>query len=333
MQSEPQSPPIAMITGVTGQDGCYLAAHLIKHGYKIVGTTRQISTDRLWGLKQLGICNKITLESLCLDSVEQIEKLIDDYTPTMIFHLAGQSSPHLSFSLPKETFESIAGSTQRLLEALQKATTPSRLFVAGSCAMFGNSHQQPVTCRSRCHPSNPYAVAKEVAFRTVRDFRDRHGLFACTGVLFNHESPLRPKHFVTQKIIAGACSIKIGQQKNLHLGDLSIKRDWGWAPEYVVAMNKMLTRKQPEDFLIATGKQTPLHEFVSKTFEAVGLPWQKYVFYDDQFVRSNDGCYPLASVRETTENLGWTATVQLPELIQNMISAYQKNDETNHLTF
>ena len=123
MQSEPQSPPIAMITGVTGQDGCYLAAHLMKHGYKIVGTTRQISTNRLWGLKQLGICNKIILESLCLDSVEQIEKLIDDYTPTMIFHLAGQSSPHLSFSLPKETFESIAGSTRRLLEAMPVSYT------------------------------------------------------------------------------------------------------------------------------------------------------------------------------------------------------------------
>ena len=321
-----------MITGVTGQDGCYLAAHLIQHGYKIVGTTRHISTNRLWGLKQLGICNKITLEASCLDNVEQIEKLIDDYKPGMIFHLAGQSSPRLSFGLAKETFESIAGSTQRLLEALQKATTPSRIFVAGSCEMFGSSHQQPVTCKSRCNPSNPYAVAKELAFRTVRDFRDRHGLFACTGVLFNHESPLRPKHFVTQKVIAGACSIACGQQKDLHLGNLSIERDWGWAPEYVVAMNKMLAREQPEDFLLATGTRTPLHTFVSKTFEAVGLSWQDYVFYDKQFVRSNDGCHPLASVHETTENLGWTAAVQIPELIQNMICAHQKRVDQTHLT-
>ena len=321
-----------MITGVTGQDGCYLAAHLIKHGYRIVGTTRQISTSRLWGLEQLGICNKITLEALCLNSVEQIEKLIDDYKPAMIFHLAGQSSPRLSFNLPKETFESIAGSTRRLLEAMQKATTPSRLFVAGSCEMFGSSHQHSVTCESRCHPSNPYAVAKELAFRAVRDFRDQHGLFACTGVLFNHESPLRPKHFVTQKIIAGACSIARGQQKDLHLGDLSIKRDWGWAPEYVVAMNKMLARERPEDFLLATGTQTPLHEFVSKTFEAVGLSWQDYVFHDKEFMRPNDSCHPLASVKETTENLGWTATVQIAELIRNMIRAHQKNDKVTHST-
>ena len=153
-----------MITGITGQDGCYLAAHLIKYGYKIVGTTRQISTDRLWGLNQLGICNKITLESLCLDNVEQIEKLIDDYKPTTIFHLAGQSSPRLSFSLPKETFESIAGSTQRLLEALQKATTPSRLFVAGSCEMFGSSHQQPVTCRVPMSSIKPVCCRKRSGF-------------------------------------------------------------------------------------------------------------------------------------------------------------------------
>ena len=231
MHNESRNPPTAMITGITGQDGCYLAAHLIEHGYRIVGTTRQISASRLWGLKELGICNKITLKSLCLNNVQKIEKLIDDYKPTMIFHLAGQSSPHLSFDFPKETFQSIAGSTQRLLEAIQKATTPSRLFVAGSCDMFGSSHQQPVTCKSRCYPLTPYAVAKEMAFRTVRKYRDHHGLFACTGILFNHESPLRPKHFVTQKIIAGACSIKNGQQKNLLLGDLSIKRDWGWAPE------------------------------------------------------------------------------------------------------
>ena len=319
-----------MITGITGQDGCYLAAHLINHGCRVVGTTRQVSPRRLTGLQQLGIYDVVTLEMNSLDNVQSIEKLIDDYHPEMIFHLSGQSSPHLSFDQPKETFESIAGSTQRLLQAMLRATLPSRLFVAGSCEMFGNSHQQPVTCESRCDPINPYAVAKESAFRSVRDYRERHGVFACTGVLFNHESPLRPKHFVTQKIIAGACSIAQGRQKNLHLGNLSIERDWGWAPEYVVAMEKMLSREQPEDFILATGKHTSLHVFVSEAFEAVGLSWQDYVIHDKQFVGLQESYHPHALVNETTERLGWTATIQIPELVQRLIDARKTLDKANY---
>ena len=330
MQKLPQSRPTAMITGITGQDGCYLAAHLIKHGYRIVGTSRKLSSRRLTGLQQLGICETVTLETVSLNNVESIEKLIDDYQPEMIFHLSGQSSPRLSFDQPEETFESIAGSTQRLLQAMHRATLPSRLFVAGSCEMFGNSHQQPVTCESRCNPINPYAAAKESAFRSVLDYRERHGLFACTGVLFNHESPLRPEHFVTQRIIAGVCSISRGRQKDLHLGDLSSERDWGWAPEYVVAMEKMLSREQPEDFILATGKHTPLHVFVSKAFEAVGLSWDDYVVRDKQFVGSQDSCHPQASVNKTTDRLGWTATVQMPELVQRLIKARKKLDEANY---
>lgn len=319
-----------MITGITGQDGCYLAAHLINHGCRVVGTTRQVSPRRLTGLQQLGIYDVVTLETNSLDNVHSIEKLIDDYHPEMIFHLSGQSSPYLSFDQPKETFESIAGSTQRLLQAMHRATLPSRLFVAGSCEMFGNSHQQPVTCESRCDPINPYAVAKESAFRSVRDYRERHGVFACTGVLFNHESPLRPKHFVTQKIIAGACSIAQGRQKNLHLGNLSIERDWGWAPEYVVAMEKMLSREQPEDFILATGKHTSLRVFVSAAFEAVGLSWEDYVVHDKQFVRLQESYHPHALVNETTERLGWTATIQIPELVQRLIDARKTLDKANY---
>ena len=330
MKRSPQSPATAMITGITGQDGCYLAAHLINNGYRVIGTTRQISPRRLTGLQQLGICDAIELETDSLDNVESIEKLIDDYCPVMIFHLSGQSSPRLSFNQPEETFESIAGSTRRLLQAMHRATLPSRLFVAGSCEMFGNSHQQPVTCESRCDPINPYAAAKESAFQSVRDYRERHGLFACTGVLFNHESPLRPKHFVTQKIIAGACSIAQGRRKDLHLGNLSIERDWGWAPEYVVAMEKMLSREQPEDFILATGKHTPLRVFVSAAFEAVGLSWEDYVVHDKQLVQLQDSSHPHASVNETTERLGWTATIQIPKLVQRLIEAHKKLDKANY---
>ena len=326
----PKNHPAAIITGITGQDGCYLAAHLIERGYRIVGTTRRASSSRLYGLKRLGIDDSVTLESLSLDNVEQIEKLIDNYQPRMIFHLSGQSSPRLSFDQPKETFESVSGSTQRLLQAIQRATAQPRLFVAGSCEMFGNSHQRPVTCESRCDPKNPYAAAKESAFRSVQDYREKYGLFACTGVLFNHESPLRPERFVTQKIIAGACSIARGRQKDLHLGNLSIERDWGWAPEYVVAMEKMLSREQPEDFILATGKQTSLHVFVSRAFEAVGLSWKDYVVHDKQFVRLQDSCHPHASVSETTDRLGWSATIQMPEIVKRLIEARKKLDKANY---
>lgn len=160
----PKNHPAAIITGITGQDGCYLADHLIKRGYRVIGITRKASSSRRYGLKRLGIDNSVTLESLSLDNVEQVEKLIDDYQPKMIFHLSGQSSPRLSFDQPKETFESISGSTQRLLQAIQRATTHPRLFVAGSCEMFGNSHQRPVTCESRCDPKKSVCCCERVCF-------------------------------------------------------------------------------------------------------------------------------------------------------------------------
>lgn len=316
----------ALICGITGQDGCYLAAHLLGLGYRVVGTSRDATPARLGGLRQLGIDQQVVIEPASLAEAEPLVNLIERERPDVIYHLAGQSSVAVSFDKPAETFESIATSTLHLLEAIRTAAVPPRLFVAGSSEIFGTRQTTPVTCCSPLDPQNPYAVAKTTAFRIVQQYRREHGLFACTGVLFNHESPLRPARFVTQKIVAGACEIAAGRQQELRLGDLSMERDWGWAPEYVVAMEQMLTRDTPEDFILATGRSHRLQDFVAAAFRSVGLDWQDYVVQDEQFVRPHDGSHPLASVAETTERLGWTATVQLSELVRRMVAARQSDE-------
>ncbi len=319
----------ALICGITGQDGCYLAAHLLGLGYRVVGTSRDAAPARQTGLRRLGIDRQVVIEPASLAEADPLARLIDSERPEVIYHLAGQSSVAMSFDRPAETFESIATSTLLLLEAVRTATTPPRLFVAGSSEIFGTRQTAPVTCRSRLDPRNPYALAKTTAFRIVQQYRREHGLFACTGVLFNHESPLRPERFVTQKIVAGACAIAAGRQQELRLGDLSMQRDWGWAPEYVVAMQQMLSRDTPEDFILATGRPHRLEEFVAAAFAAVGLDWWDHVVRDKRFVRPHDGSHPLASVTETTERLGWTATVQLPDLVRRMVAARQSDDATS----
>lgn len=311
----------ALICGITGQDGCYLAAHLLGRGYRVVGTSREATPKRLAGLRRLGIDQQVAVETTSLASVDPLAALIAREQPGQIYHLAGQSSVAVSFDRPAETFESIASSTLHLLEAARTAAVPPRLFVAGSSEVFGTRQIAPVNCRSRLDPQNPYALAKTTAFRIVQQYRRDHGLFACTGVLFNHESPLRHERFVTQKIVAGALAIAADQQQELRLGDLAMQRDWGWAPEYVVAMEQMLTRDTPEDFIIATGRPHRLEDFVAAAFTAVGLDWRNHVVRDERFVRPHDGSHPLASVTETTERLGWTANVQLPELVERMVAA------------
>ena len=323
-------PRTVLICGITGQDGCYLAAHLLRLGYHVVGTSRTATTDRLTGLRQLGIDQQVRLEAITLNAVEPVTALIDRVQPQAIFHLAGQSSVALSLEKPAATFTSIATSTLMLLEAMRTVNRSARLFVAGSSEIFGRSQTKPVTCQSRLDPQNPYALAKTTAFRIVQHYRREHGLFACTGVLFNHESPLRSAEFVTRKIVVAACEIAAGRQQELRLGDLSIERDWGWAPEFVVAMEKMVARDTPEDFIIATGFPARLEDFVAKAFAAVGLDWRHYVMRDERFVRPNDGHHPVASTAETTTNLGWTATTRMPEVVERLVAAQLATEPARH---
>ena len=322
--------PTALICGITGQDGCYLAAHLLKRGYNVVGTSRTATNDRLSGLRQLGIDKQVRIAAISLTDAKQITTLIERVQPEFIFHLAGQSSVAMSFEKPDEAFTSIATSTHTLLEAIRTVRQSARLFVAGSSEIFGRSQIEPVTCQSRLDPQNPYAISKTTAFRMVQHYRDEHGLFACTGVLFNHESPLRPEQFVAQKIVNAACDIAAGRQQELRLGDLSIERDWGWAPEFVLAMEKMLTRDNPEDFIIATGFPARLDDFVARAFAAVGIDWRNHVIRDESFVRPNDGHHPLASTAETHGSLGWAATIFMPEVVNKLVLARLASKPARH---
>ena len=314
---------LALVTGITGQDGYYLASHLANLGYLVVGTSR--SSNSHPRLEKLIDSKSLVLEKLDLLDVNAVQCVINKYKPKSIFHLAGQSSVGMSFEDPEGTFSSIVTTTRNLLDAIRQQSPRSRIFIAGSSEIFGINQKEPVTCSTSTNPQNPYGTAKADAFHLVRDFRKVHSIYACTGVLFSHESPLRPQHFVSQKIIRGACAIAKGEQDKLHLGNLSTKRDWGWAPEYVKAMEKMLIVEEPRDFILATGKLNQLEAFVAQAFAAVGLDWQKYVVIDEQLFRPNDGSHPLADTKDATQYLGWTATTTMTGVVKNMVDACQSH--------
>ncbi len=313
---------LALVTGITGQDAYYLASHLINRGYKVIGTSRSLGNSSR--LQELIDTKSLVIEKLDLLDTNAVKTTINKYKPEVIFHLAGQSSVANSFDDPEGTFLSIVNTTYHLLEAVREISTTSRIFFAGSSEVFGGNQKQPVNCSTPANPQNPYAMAKAVALNLVQKFRSSYGIYACTGLLFSHESPLRSERFVSQKIIAGACAIAHGQQDKLHLGDLSLQRDWGWAPEYVEAMAKMLMLEEPNDFIIATGQMNRLEEFVAQAFSEVGLDWKKCVVIDKQFFRPSEGCHPSADVTYTTQRLGWTARTTMHGVVQKMVDACQK---------
>ena len=312
---------IALVTGITGQDAYYLASHLINSGYKVIGTSRSVVNSSR--LQELIDTKSLSIEKLDLLDAKAVKTTITKYKPEHIFHLAGQSSVANSFDDPGGTFLSIVNTTYHLLEAVRQTSATSRIFFAGSSEVFGGNQKQPVTCSTPTDPQNPYAMAKAVALNLVQKFRTIYGIYACTGVLFSHESPLRSERFVSQKIIAGACAIANGEQDKLHLGNLSLQRDWGWAPEYVEAMAKMLRLEEPNDFIIATGQMNRIEEFVAQAFSEVGLDWEKYVVLDKQFFRPNEGLHPIADTADTTQHLGWTATTTMRGVVQKMVDACQ----------
>jgi GDPmannose 4,6-dehydratase len=320
----PSSPPAgrtAVICGVGGQDGGYLAAHLLSLGYTVVGTSRDAQANGFTGLERLGIRDRVILESMSLVDVRSIMQAIDRHQPDEIYNLAGQTSVGLSFSQPVETFESIAVGTINLLEAIRMLGRRTRLYNAGSSEMFGNMTDQAADERTVLRPCSPYGIAKATSFWQVAQYRQAHGIQACTGILFNHESPLRPERFVTQKIIAAACRIAAGSAESLTLGDLSVQRDWGWAPEYVVAMHRMLQLDYCDDFVIATGHTASLEDFVATAFAAVGLDWQEHVRHDPALARPNEIRCGRADPSRAAAELGWRARHTMPDVVRLMVAA------------
>ena len=312
----------ALITGIGGQDGAYLAQHLLSLGYRVYGTSRDAEASRFLGLQTLGIRDQVTVMSMSPVDFRSTMQAVTKVCPDEIYNLAGQSSVRMSFDQPVETFESIVIGVVNLLEAIRILRTPTRLYNAGSSEMYGNTGDAPATEDTVFRPRSPYGIAKATSFWQVAQYRDAYGLHACTGILFNHESPLRPERFVTQKIVAAACRIAAGEQSTLHLGDLSVQRDWGWAPEYVVAMHRMLEHKHPIDLVIATGHTSTLKEFVRETFAAVDLDWSRHVEHDPTLLRPSEITCGRADPSLAREMIGWVAKQRMPGIARLLVQAY-----------
>ena len=312
----------ALICGISGQDGSYLAKLLLEKGYIVCGTSRDAQVSSFRNLLRLGIREKVKYESLVPTDFRSVLQVISKVQPDEIYNLAGQTSVGLSFEQPVETLESIATGTLNFLEAIRFIGAPIKFYNAGSSECFGDIGDHPADENTPFRPRSPYAVAKSTAFWQVANYREAYDIFACSGILFNHESPLRPTRFVTQKIIAAACAIARGSREKLRLGNIAVKRDWGWAPEYVEAMYFMLQQDQPDDYVIATGQSYALEEFIIQAFHCVGLNWQDHVVTDNSLLRPTDLAVSKGNPTKAKEQLGWQAQYKMPDVVRMMIEAF-----------
>lgn len=308
----------ALICGVNGQDGSYLAELLLEKGYEVWGTSRDAQASSLNNLQTLGVVDRVKLLSMAPNDFRSVLTAVEQSDPDEIYYLSGQSSVGLSFEQPAETLESIIIGVLNLLEVIRLRKKSVRLYNAGSSECFGDTGEIAADELTPFYPRSPYAVAKASAHWLVTNYRESYGLYACNGILFNHESPLRPKRFVTQKIIQAAKRIAQGSDERLVLGRLDIWRDWGWAPEYVDAMWRMLQQDKPKDFVIATGESNTLADFVTVAFEVNGLDWQKHVDISQAFYRPTDIDRSLGNPSKAAEVLGWYTSYKMRDVIKMM---------------
>jgi GDPmannose 4,6-dehydratase len=311
----------ALICGISGQDGSYLAELLLSRGYEIWGSSRDAELTTFENLHRLGIFNQVRLVSLNLRDTGSVIGLLRRIRPDEVYSLAGQSSVGLSFAQPVETIESVALGTLTLLEAIRLSELDTRVYNAGSTECFGDTGDSVANELTQFHPRSPYAVAKASAYWAVANYREAYGMFACTGILSNHDSPLRPRRFVTRKIIQAAASIAAGHSVKLTLGNLDIERDWGWAPEYVQAISMMLQQPVPRDFIIATGQSHSLTEFVETAFSFIGKDWREFVSIDEKLMRPTDISKNKVDPSRAEVCLGWKAKNGMREVIKLMLAA------------
>lgn len=311
----------ALICGISGQDGAYLASFLLSKGYKVIGTSRDAGGNDFNALKILKIFDQVQIISMSPTDFQSVFNAISKIRPQEIYNLAGQTSVSLSFEQPIETFESIGLGTLNLLESIRLIDASIHLYNAGSGECFGDTLGQAVKLDAPFNPLSPYAVAKASSYWQVKNYREAYGLFACTGILFNHESPLRPARFVTQKIIQGAYKIFKGSNQKLVLGNLNISRDWGWAPEYVEAMWMMLQKPDIKDFVIATGETCSLEKFVDEAFSQFNLNWSDHVEVSQNLFRPSEIKYSAANVEDALINLGWQAKSKMSDVVKKMAEA------------
>jgi len=313
----------ALIFGISGQDGAYLADCLLRDGYQVFGTSRDRDMANFNNLKQIGIIDRVDICSASLVDFRSVLQAISDIRPSEIYNLSGQSSVALSFAAPIETFDGIVVGTLNILESIRFLKADIKFYNACSSEVFGDAHGVQANEETPFRPRSPYAVAKAAAYWAVANYREAYSLFACSGLLFNHESPLRPARFVTQKVVRGAVDIARGGADKLVLGNLKVSRDWGWAPEYVEAMTLMLRQNNPEDFIIATGTTSKLEDFVGRAFAAVGLDWRDHVTSDPSFQRPTDLSFSVGDPSKARSQLGWAARIKMPEVVDELVAAEQ----------
>ena len=312
------SQKVALICGVSGQDGSYLAELLLSKGYSVFGTSRDVQGSGFSNLHQLNIKEQVQYISMVPEDFRSVLVALRKSKPDEIYYLAGQSSVGLSFEQPAETIQSITLGTLNMLEGCRMMDKQIKLYHAGSGECFGDTQGKPANEQTPFYPMSPYAVAKSSAYWLVNNYRDAYGLFSCTGILFNHESPLRPERFVTQKIVRAVKRIAQGSSEKLKLGRLDIARDWGWAPEYVEAMWLMLQQERPQDFVIATGTTITLEEFVQAAFEEAGLNWRDHVIQDPSLFRPTDLAIGRADPSKAAKALQWHASTRGVDIVKKM---------------
>jgi len=309
----------ALITGITGQDGSYLAEVLLEKGYRVVGVVRRTSHD---SYERIGhLLDRVEIVAADLLDQHSLTTVVRDVEPDEVYNLAAQSFVPTSFSQPVLTGEFTALGVTRLLEAIRLARPQARFYQASSSEMFGKAAEVPQSERTGFHPRSPYGVAKVYGHWITVNYRESYGLYACSGILFNHESPRRGLEFVTRKVTNGVARIKLGLARELRLGNLDARRDWGYAGDYVDAMWRMLQQPEADDYVVGTGETHSVREFAELAFAHVGLDWQEFVRVDPAFVRPAEVDLLLAEPTKARSRLGWTPTVGFRELVAMMVDA------------
>lgn len=311
----------ALITGITGQDGAYLADFLMQKGYKVFGAFRRTSTVNLERLDYLGIKNQVDLLPMDLTDQGNIIRVLQKVQPDEVYNLAAQSFVAVSFEQPVTTGEITGLGVTNLLEAIRLVNKDIRFYQASTSEMFGKVQAVPQNEKTPFYPRSPYAAAKLYGHWMTVNYREAYGMYACSGILFNHESPLRGLEFVTRKITHTVARIKHGLERELRLGNLEAKRDWGYAREYVEAMWLMLQQEQPDDYVIATGETHSVREFVQEAFACAGLDWQDYVVVDPAFYRPAEVELLVGDPSKAREKLGWRPRTTFKELVRMMMEA------------
>ncbi len=321
----------ALITGITGQDGSYLAEFLLSKGYKVYGLTRRTSTVNFVNIQHLVDGDKVTLLSGDLLDQTSLTEAVEESQPDEVYNLAAQSFVKTSWNQPVLTGEFTALGVTRMLEAVRKVNPKAKFYQASSSEMFGKVIETPQKETTPFHPRSPYGVAKAYGHYITMNYRESFDMFAVSGILFNHESPRRGLEFVTRKISHAVARISLGKQEKLHLGDLNPKRDWGFAGDYVEAMWMMLQQDTPDDYVIATGETHSIQDFVTKAFQAVGIEnWQDYVVANTpEFMRPAEVDLLIGDASKAKEKLGWEPKTSFDQLVEMMVKADIEREEKN----